>query len=312
VVALSIGLLVTTSAFFFLDGSRTALAREPKVAETNANLRSALERVSADLTVAGMGTPSEMAVLWHDGAETADRITLLYADAEAPIARPRRCEGACDRIQDSSQMILDPWTLSPVPADYEAAYAPGTILFALESALAGPECAAARPALVWFELTDSPRCSGESGGTNGAEGCVALTLAHGPVRNLSGSDLPAGLGSEVDPACAFVGSFHAIQYRLSSQALESRDLFHGEDWSPVATGIEDFQLQYMQGFEGLFQDAPSAVPSAFSPGTWLTAARITVASASGDDPLLARSLSTTVSLRNQLGQASLAPTVGWN
>jgi hypothetical protein len=141
---------------------------------------------------------------------------------------------------------------------------------------------------------------------------VALTLAHGPVRNLSGSDLPAGLGSEVDPACAFVGSFHAIQYRLSSQALESRDLFHGEDWSPVATGIEDFQLQYMQGFEGLFQDAPSAVPSAFRPGTWLTAVRITVASASGDDPFLARSLSTTVSLRNQLGQASLAPTVGWN
>ncbi|HEY7697555.1 MAG TPA: hypothetical protein VIE88_04025, partial [Vicinamibacteria bacterium] len=65
-------------------------------------------------------------------------------------------------------------------------------------------------------------------------------------------------------------------------------------------------------FEGLFRDAPSEFPKAFHPGTWLTAVRITVGSASGDDPFLARSLSTTVSLRNQLGQASIAPTVGWN
>jgi hypothetical protein len=71
----------------------------------------------------------------------------------------------------------------------------------------------------------------------------------------------------------------------------------------------------MQGFGSPFEDAPPAFPSAFSPGTWLTAVRITVA-ASGDELPMRFSVSTTVSLRNQLGQASMWPSetapVGWN
>jgi hypothetical protein len=202
--------------------------------------------------------------------------------------------------------------MSPLPADYETAYARGTVLFALQSALAGPECAAAPPALVWFELTDPPRCSRDPGGTSEGSGCIAVSLTHGPIRVLPGEVLPAGIGSVVDPACAFVGAFHAVQYRLDSGELQRRDLFRGEDWSPVAADIEDFQLQYMQGFQGVFADAPSVLPSAFGPSTWLTAVRITVSGASGDEPTLRRSLSTTVSLRNQLGQASIAPSADWN
>jgi prepilin-type N-terminal cleavage/methylation domain-containing protein len=316
VVALAIGLLVVSSAFVFLEGGREALAREPQVAEMNANVRSALARVSADLTVAGIGTPSEIAVLWHDGVQGGtDAITILYADADAPIARPRPCEGGCDSIGSQSALVLDPASLSPEPVDYEAAYAPGAILFALQSPLAGPECADARPALVWFELTGAPRCSSDLEGKGRAADCSALTLSHGAVRKLEGVDPAAGVGSAVDPACAFVGAFHAIQYRLSSGELERRDLFQGEAWNPVAANIADFQLQYMQGFGGRFEDAPPAFPSAFSPGTWLTAVRIAVA-ASGDELPMRFSLSTTVSLRNQLGQASMWPSetaaVGWN
>lgn len=86
--------------------------------------------------------------------------------------------------------------------------------------------------------------------------------------------------------------------------------------SPVATNVENFQIQYMQGLESRFLDAPSAFPSAFNPATWLTAVRFTIAGAGADESPLRRSLSTTVSLRNQLGQASMTPTetvaVGWN
>ena len=317
VIALSLTLLVATSAFLFLQSGQSALAREPEVADMQANVRSALTRVSADLTVAGVGTPSEMAVLWHDGLGSGpDEITILYADSEAPIARPQPCASACDPIGSSSSLTLDPWSLSPAPADYESAYAPGKTLLALQSALAGPECSGARPALVSFELAAGARCTGASGGTSGAEGCGTLMLSHGPVRKTLGARLPAGFDSEVNPACAFVGVFHVIQYRLSSGELERRDLFQGEDFRPVAANIEDFQFQYMQGFEGQFLDAPSAFPSAFNPTTWLTAVRFTIVGASGDESHLRRSLSTTVTLRNQLGQASMTPTetasVSWN
>ena len=317
VIALSLTLLVTTSAFLFLQSGQTALAREPEVAEMNANVRSALARLSADLTVAGVGTPSEMAVLWHDGlGSEPDEITILYADSETPIARPQPCAGDCDSIGSSSSLTLDPWSLSPAPVDYESTYPPGMTLFALSSALVGPECSGARPALVSFEVTEAARCAGPSGGSNGAEGCGALVLSHGSVRATLGTRLPEGFESEVNRACAFVGAFHVIQYRLSAGELERRDLFQGEDWSPVAANIGDFQIQYMQGFEGQFLDAPSEFPSAFNPTTWLTAVRFTIAGAGDDESPLRRSLSTTVSLRNQLGQASMTPTetaaVGWN
>ena len=317
VIALFLALLVTTSALLFLQIGQGALAREPEVVDVNANIRSALARLSADLTVAGVGTPSEMAVLWHDGlGSQSDEITILYADSEAPIARPQPCADPCDPIGSSSSLTLDPWSLSPAPVDYEAAYPPGAILFALQSALAGPECAGARPALVSFELTEAPRCAGAPGGTSGAEDCGALVLSHGPVLENLEALLPAGFDSEVSPTCAFVGTFHVIQYRLSSGGLQRRDLFLGEDWSPVATNVENFQIQYMQGLESRFLDAPSAFPSAFNPATWLTAVRFTIAGAGADESPLRRSLSTTVSLRNQLGQASMTPTetaaVGWN
>jgi hypothetical protein len=68
----------------------------------------------------------------------------------------------------------------------------------------------------------------------------------------------------------------------------------------------------MQGFQGDFEDAPSSIPSAFRPSTWFTAVRVTVIGASGDESSVRRALTTTVSLRNQLGQASARPIVGWN
>jgi hypothetical protein len=50
-----------------------------------------------------------MALLWRDGERGGpDAITILFADAEFPIARPRRCAGACNPLGASSELILDP------------------------------------------------------------------------------------------------------------------------------------------------------------------------------------------------------------
>lgn len=70
VVALAIGLLVVSSAFVFLEGGREALAREPQVAEMNANVRSALARVSTvslrnQLGQASMWPSEAAAVGWN-------------------------------------------------------------------------------------------------------------------------------------------------------------------------------------------------------------------------------------------------------
>jgi prepilin-type N-terminal cleavage/methylation domain-containing protein len=325
-IALLITMLVMTSVFLLLQKSQKSFAREPEVTDMNANARAGLDRISQDLAVAGFATPSNMAVMWSDGGGlTPDRIGIVYADPEVPVSRPRPCPvgGPCATIGTSTVVSVDPFSLSPQPPNFSEAYQEGMVLFAIQGPNGDPACDTVAPGLVPFQLAGTPTCTGAGGPANGPAACETLNLTLGPALSVSDLDPPTGFESDVSLHCAAIGLFHVVQYRVNplppadNPQLERRDASLGEPWSAVAGNIENLQVQYVQGLNEVFEDAPALLPMGADPTTWVTRVRITVAGRSestnlegathgvyaAGDTHLRRTFTTTVSLRNQLSQA---------
>lgn len=344
-ISLLITVGIMSSVFLLLQRGQRAFAREPELADVHANTRSGLDRIAADLTMAGFNTPPNLAVMWRDGGGGPDELSIIYADPEVPISRPKPCGtgggnqknggGPCNTIGTSSTLNLDPYSMNPVPLDYETAYRAGMILFALQGPNGDPACDGVAPAIVPFEVTQPPNCTGAGGTKNGPVGCATLMLNHNPGKDASGMNPPNGFDNDVSVDCAVIGLFHVVQYRLNplppaeNPSLERRDVVLGEDWSPVAGEIEDLQVQYVQGFGDAFQDEPTWAPMTGDPSTWVSQVRVTVSGRSAmtdlegssvgafaDGARLRRSFTTTMSLRNQLYHATesmMEPGVnGWN
>jgi len=340
-VALLITMVLMSSVFLLLQKSQRSFAREPEVSYMNANARAGLDRISQDLSVAGFATPSTMAVMWFDGGGfTPDQISIVYADPEFPVSRPRPCAigGAapCPTIGTSSVVNVDPFSFSPQPPNFEEAYQDGMVLFAIQGPNGDPACDAVPPGLAAFELTGTPMCTGAGGAANGPSACGTLDLSLGPAPVVTDLSPPSGFDTDVSVNCAVIGLFHVVQYRVnplppaSNPQLERRDVAFPGPWSPVAGNIESFQVQYVQGLGEVFEDVPTLVPVGSDPNSWVTRVRITVGGrtestslegatpgvyAAGDTHLR-RTFTTTVSLRNQLNQAAQKAIdlglVGWN
>jgi len=325
-IALLITMLVMTSVFLLLQKSQTSFAREPEVSDMNGNARVGLDRISQDLAVAGFATPPNMAVMWSDGGGlTPDRIGIVYADPKVPVSRPRPCPmgGPCATIGTSAVVYVDPFSFSPQPPNFSEAYQDGMVLFAIQGPNGDPACDNVAPGLVPFQLAAAPACAGAGGPANGPTACETLNLTLGPAPYVTDLGPPAGFESDVSLHCAVIGLFHVVQYRVNplppadNPQLERRDASLGGQWSPVAGNIENLQVQYVQGLNEAFEDAPALLPVGADPSSWVTRVRITVGGRSesanlegstqgvfaAGDTYLRRTFTTTVSLRNQLSQA---------
>ena len=168
-IAVAITAAVMASVFLLLQRGQKSFMREPEVSDMNGNARSGLDRITQELAVAGYNTPITMPVMWLDGGGRApDEITILYADPEIPVSRPRPCGAGgggggapCNSIGMSSTLNLDPFTFSPQPPDFEQAYQDGMLLFAFQGPNGDPACDAVQPGLVPFELTQPPPNPGD-------------------------------------------------------------------------------------------------------------------------------------------------------
>ncbi len=331
-IAIAITMIVMTSVFLLLNKGQESFRREPEVSDMNANARFGIDRISRDLTVAGYNTPGNMAIMWLDGGginpANPDELTIIYADPEIPISRPKPCTakggGPCNTIGTSSVLNIDPESFYPMPGDFEKAYKEGMVLLAIQGPNGNPACDNVAPGIFPFELTQPPKCTNAGGAKNGPAGCATLNLNHNPGKGKSGINLPGGFQNDVSVDCAIIGLFHIIQYRINplppavSPSLERRDLAFAEPWTPISANIENLQVQYNQGVAvDNFRDVPQFVPMGNDPDTWITRVRFTVAGRSdstnlqggsqgvfaAEDTHLRRSFTTTMSLRNQLNQA---------
>lgn len=335
-IAIMITMIVMASVFALLQKGQDSFRREPQVADMNANARSGLARISQDLTYAGYETPPNMSIMWFDGGGlTPDELTIVYADVNVPTSKP--ITGAPSAtIGQSSTLLIDTTTFSAEPADFTQVYHSGQVLMAIQGPNGvDPACDALAPGIVPFELTQDPTCTsagsggggGKGGGGGGGGGCDTLQLNHNPSGGMN-INVPNGFDNQVNQNCATVGYFHVVQYRVNplpptpNPMLERRDLAlvaPNNQWIPVASNIENFQVQFAQGVNNVFNDVPPLIPMGNDLNSWITQVQVTVAGRSestnlqggtqgvfaADDTHLRRTFSTVVSLRNQLGQAAI-------
>ena len=230
--------------------------------------------------------------------------------------------GPCGQVANASIVEVSPSSFKPPVGlgtdgfpDADAAagsYKDGQVLFALSTC--DP------PGLVPFELTKAPWTTGS--GEN-----VVVKLQHNPGQGGSGFNPPGGFNGQVIPGCAVFGLFRVIQYRINplppaaNPRLERRDLsdtFAPGVWTPVANNIENLQVQFALGTTNNFVDNP-AVPISGDPDTWITQVSVEIDATSETENLqgasqgvfadgnrLRRTFTTTVNLRNQLNQMTVA------
>jgi type IV pilus assembly protein PilW len=319
-VAMLITMIVMASVFTLLQKGQTSFQREPEVAEMNQNARYGLDMIMRDLTDAGYGDslPVLSAVVPTDGGgDTPDQVTIVYVDGDYPTVEPGPPFGP---LKNSAVAWADPTTYEPPrdPADYETAYADGDILFAIETADCDGD---GEIGIVPFELTKDPQMAGGK-----------LKLQHNPGQSESGLNRPGGFNGEVEGDCAVFGIFKMITYRINplppaeNPSLERREVGGDADgtWYPVASNIENLQVQYALGNTDLFLDAP-ALPDDADPTTWITQVRVTLNGRSASADLqgaregdfadgnrLRNSFTTTILLRNITAKAGLENNTFYN
>ncbi|HXV65130.1 MAG TPA: prepilin-type N-terminal cleavage/methylation domain-containing protein [Vicinamibacteria bacterium] len=340
-VALAVTLIVMASVMLLLQKGQRSFRREPQVTDMTAAARTGVDRISQDLTIAGYETPPNTAIMWFNGTagppDRPDEITIVYSDPEVPWCRPKACVsagsgkggkggggGPCNTIAMSSVVNVDPYSFQFQPNDYEDVYQDGQILMALQGPNGDPACDNLAPGIYPFELTQDPKCTGAGGAASGPADCATLNLNHNPGAAVTTINQPGGFQNDVSVNCAVIGWFHVVQYRINPQPptpnpmLERRDIVLGEPWTPVSNNIENLQVQYAQGQNPTFFDVPPVIPIGGDPNTWITQVRFTVSGRTestnleggsqgvfaADDTHVRRSFTTTMSLRNQLGQAA--------
>lgn len=323
-VAMMITMIVMASVFTLLQKGQTTFQREPEVAEMNQNARYGLDMIIRDLTDAGLGEnlPVLFAVVPIDGGgDTPDEVTIMYADTDFPTVFPGAPYGP---LKNAATVKTDPATLYPEvddSDDYTSSYADGDVLMAIE--YPGDCNGDGELAIIPFELTQDPGCTG--GPT-----CPTMTLNHNSGQDEANFNRPGGFNDELNGDCAIFGVFSMIQYRINplppadNPALERRDLRDGSTWYPVASNIENLQVQYAIGDSDVFVDDPG-MPDIADPDTWITQVRVTLSGTSestdlqgaragdfADGNRLRQSFTTTIVMRNITAKAGLADNTYYN
>lgn len=299
-VAATLVVAVTAGLFSLLTRGQESFMREPEIADMTANARAALDRVSQDLTGAGFGVPAPVAVSPYDAPDSASHgITIVYANPDLPEVPVRPCTpgdgNPCDSLENLRSVALE--LDGPVP------WPPGTTLLAYETGDCNGDGRVGMAPIRRLQPS--------------AEQQTAGTLEY-ELNDRIVSEAPELFVGEVSVNCAKIVAAHLVQYRVQDSFVR-RDLMYDEAWSPVALGIEDFQLRYFLGVADTELDkVPRPDPS--DAATWITRVQVTITGktesanlegATGgvfqaEDTFLRRTFTTTVVLRNVMARIQAA------
>jgi len=246
-IALTVTLLVSGATFSLVASGQTAFRREPALADRQQNIRVAMDLISQDLYRAGYGLP-QFAQAFTDsldgvgdlgpGGEPIDELEIVAA-SDCPLL------SVCALNTQGTGASVFTWQ------EASACYTFPTLVI-----LGDPE----KWGLYWAEepgAGSSAACPGSGSANNGH-----FTLPHGQAPLVNP---PGGLGGWI-PEWMMTGQM--IRYRIAVDAegtpnLE-RSAFGGQldldgnsTWRIIARGVEDLQVEYMNGVD--WQDTPGTI-----------------------------------------------------
>jgi type II secretory pathway pseudopilin PulG len=254
-IALVVTMIVAGAIFGLLTAGNTAFRREPELADRQQNIRVAMDIIAQDIRRAGSGMPRFMQVFENgmDGTgpmgphgENTDEVQMLSTtDCNVlPVC-------SSDGVNVVTRPLLSNCHNLP------------NVVFLVDTACPteDDDCRG----FYWAEppgATSTASC----GGTGGSNGHVNLPPGQSEVN----VNNPAG-GPGFNPN--FMGMGAVARYRIHVDADGVPNLErsatggvdrNGRPWEVIARGIEDLQVEYLNG-SGVWQDEPGVVNCASCP-----------------------------------------------
>lgn len=278
-VAMAITLIVSASIYALVAGGQNAFRRDPEISERQQNIRVAMERITRDLTVAGMGmyTPDagDLATsgfwgqIFEDGneqgpadipsvikpGELTDTLYFMGDDGECPNVPIASVSGANVNTVDGYG-IPDCY---PEPGLVFALYGNGVVKRGW-----GHNIHSAGGKKLNFPPGQQPDWPISQIQSNQSLDCSWV------IDEGAGENCPAG--NQNEPPIALVNmTLFAYQIARDTDGIPSlyRSLMGGMDvttesysdppagggWQLLARGITDLQVEYLNG-DGVWQDSP--------------------------------------------------------
>lgn len=240
VIAIMVTLIIMGAVYGLLAQGQNAFRREPEISDRQQQIRIAMDLIQRDIMTAGMSLP-EWVQAFTTGLDAAGPPNAQGAASD--YLELIGNDGACTPVALCSAPVAGASvdTSDPLPACYSF-----------------PLLVAARPGV------GAGASIGQATGPNGAGACVAgglvaVGLPAGPLAwNIPGGRTP-GPNAPGD-----MRPIQIVRYEIAVDAAGVPSLWRsargglnaalafvapgaGADWQLVATGIEDFQVQYRNG-----------------------------------------------------------------
>jgi prepilin-type N-terminal cleavage/methylation domain-containing protein len=336
-IAMVLTLIVSGAIYGLIAAGQTAFRREPEVAELTQSLRAAMSTLQEDVEGAGLGfstftqvftnnldnvppgvpgPQAQFSVLAGNDGQYADQLELITTDAQCPGVR------VCQAPGGGAGFIVDS------PVDFPTCMRAPNRLMALVGTVGtaapaffigepaapipapGPACALSPPGALLGVQVDLPNTNGPAEWHPALLPAPLSTIAPARVIRyqvaLSGDPLDTApclwrseTGGRLGPAYATVTDPPSAAWQL------------------IARGIEDMQVQYMDG-NGVFADVPGVIvvpPPPVVPGAGIPiirrlrvtlSARSTALNMTGTVPAAANAAALPVALRAQIA-AEMSP-----
>jgi Tfp pilus assembly protein PilW len=275
-VAMVMTLIISGAIFGLLTGGQNAFRREPAMTDRQQNIRVAMDLIKRDVAGAGAGMVPFVQAFTNglNGAGGAPSSTQTAGSSGQPtdILEILSSSGQCPAVTLAAPpSSTGPWSSNDTqPSCFPDLSAPNSFFYV------GSNATAERSAFgVEMGKSDS------AGGTNPFQILLVnpATANVNPTAGPSAGFCDAVAGAGVTPACLTLMPIDVVRYQIAPDPQESSipDLYRsrtgrfdsagnivappGGNWEIVARGIEDLQIEYMNG-SGAFATTPGNVTCA--------------------------------------------------
>jgi type II secretory pathway pseudopilin PulG len=248
-IALVVTMIVAGAIFGLLTAGNTAFRREPELADRQQNIRIAMSVLGEDIRRAGTSLPPFQQVFTQsmDGAgpmgphsDNTDQIEMIST-------------GDCRELPVCKDAGANVFTAPPLSSCYD---------FPARVILVGLDCDDEPRQRAWMQWAEEPG-PGASSPCGGDNGHLNFPSGQDPILNP-----PGGPPCEAD--FVFLGALARYRINVDTEGTPNLersavggqlDINGNDSWEVVARGIEDLQVEYLNG-SGVWSDDPGTVSCA--------------------------------------------------
>jgi prepilin-type N-terminal cleavage/methylation domain-containing protein len=274
-VAITVTAIISAAIYGLMFSGQASFRRDPELTERQQNIRVAMDVIQRDIASGGMGMNRFVQTFTNGLDSTGTVPSVINGVGQNDVLEILGNDGQCRPVEicevDGTRETV--YTFEPLPSCYSEGL-PGFIYVSGSTSVASSLLSGG----VLFASMDPPTFGTACAGRSNSH--VNFAPANGaPFNPPNACGAPGGVVSET-PQCNLIAKMQLVRYeiapdpadvtipclwrsqigRASTDGTATGIAPPGGGWQMVARGIDDLQVQYMNGAApGIWSDAPGAV-----------------------------------------------------